>query len=87
VLALGILVLVLLTSTGCSSERGNWTYSLTRQCYENKYWEGPWPQLSNSASQWDCTTAIGVVGILMLPVIIDTAILPITATHDLLGAR
>jgi len=81
-----MLVLLLLTCLGCSSERSTWTYALSREVYDSKNWERDWSP-SSLAAQGDSKAAIFLVAILLVPIVIDTAILPITATHDLLVAR
>ena len=82
-IALGILVS--LAISGCAFERNNWTYSLSRSVYSSKSWNG---STKPSAYSGDRMTAIMLVGVIfVLPIVIDTAILPVTVTHDFLVAR
>jgi hypothetical protein len=69
-----------LATFGCAFEKHNWTYSFTREVYSEK-------NLSSIASaRWDgagSMVGIALVGmVFVLPVVIDTVILPVTVTHD-----
>ena len=71
--------------SGCAFEKNNWTYSLSRSVYSSKNWNG---STKPSAYSGDGMTAIILVGVIfVLPIVIDTAILPVTLTHDFLVAR
>jgi hypothetical protein len=79
-----LLASVLLAPLGCSSPRESWTYALSREFYDSAHWKQPWtPPIQQGGS----CEAVALVAIFLLPFLIDTAILPVTATHDLLVTR
>ncbi len=74
---IALVLVVSLAISGCALEKHNWTYSLTRQVYSKE-------TLSSLASaRWEGELGLALAGmIFVLPVVIDTAILPVTVTHD-----
>jgi hypothetical protein len=80
-----LLVLVLAFPTGCKSEPDAWAYAWTRQAYGTS---GGWFSPSGNGSYGNYGTTCGdtqlyLVALWLLPVIVDTVILPVTLTHDL----
>ncbi len=76
---------ILVASLGCSTPRGSWTYALSREFYDSSHWsQQPW---TPPVQQGGPCEAVALVAIFLLPFLIDTAILPVTATHDLLASR
>ena len=79
-------VVVSLAISGCAFEKHNWTYSLSRQVYDKKHWTAS--TMPSLPAGMDPRVAIIVLGaIFVLPVVIDTVILPVTVTHDYLVAK
>jgi hypothetical protein len=77
----GVLCLALLASSGCSSSRGTrkpLVYALSRDFYTS-----PTPLRVTSVPLEGCA-ALVMVGFMLLPFALDTALLPITVPHDLL---
>lgn len=86
-LALGLASLV---TTSCASSRHEqWSFYLSRQCYGEG---GAWSEMGNafSSSAGDCRdsgAAVALVAILLLPVIVDVVVLPVTGVHDVCAHR
>jgi hypothetical protein len=76
-----LLVLLLAIPIGCRVTPDTWTYSWTRHAYGTP---GGWITPStNSYSSQPCGDAqIYLAAIYLLPVIVDTVILPVTVVHD-----
>jgi hypothetical protein len=77
------LVLVLFASAGCSSCRGtrqSWVYAISRGVYSYQP-DGAHPVAPPAQGQESWAMIMAVV--LVLPIVIDTALLPVTIPHDL----
>jgi len=84
-IAILLLSLVSILS-GCTSDRSTWSYSLSRKFYDSKNWERSWSGSSLPIKEGTGQAAFFAIAFFFVPVVIDTAILPITGTHDILVA-
>ncbi len=77
-----LLVLALAVPTGCQITPDSWTYAWTRKAYGTP---GCWitPTTNQYQSQPCGDAQVYLAVIYLLPVIVDTVILPVTVTHDL----
>lgn len=86
----GVLALAFgaLAPLSCQSTSANaqWSFCVTRECYK----DGSWIEALGNSSSSSCSDSGGAVVLLalvLLPVAIDIAILPVTGVHDVCQAR
>ena len=77
-------LMCLLLAIGLSSCASNrWVFAVSKHCYGERCWlEGA--DFGNTGLNCEAEACIAIAAVLLAPVAIDVALLPITGAHDLL---